>query len=232
MWGGFSWLAYLAFEPHVRRLWPRTLITWTRVMSRRLNDPLVGRDLLLGILAGTLMAVASLLIIMLHERSPDDAAVIPALHSLRSSRLFASRVVFLILDSLQFSLGSFFMLVLFRIVLRRTWLAVFSLLLLNVLLTAWSWTPTALFYAIAIAGLFCFVVLRVGLLAGVAMLATETAHVAAHHARLRCLVHRDVRLVLLLVLGLAFLAFRLALLRGGLEAPIAVVDHGHPTPVR
>ena len=94
VWGGFSWLAYLAFEPYVRRLWPRTLITWTRVLSGRFNDPLVGRDLLLGILAGTFVAVASLLIIMMHERIPDDTSVIPALHSLRSSRLFASRVAF------------------------------------------------------------------------------------------------------------------------------------------
>jgi uncharacterized membrane protein YfcA len=160
VWGGFSWLAYLAFEPHVRRLWPRTLITWTRVLSGRFNDPLVGRDLLLGILAGTVAAVASLLIITMHERTPDDTAVIPALHSLRSSRLFTSRLVFLVLDSLHFSLGSFFLLLLCSVVLRRTWLAV--LLLVNVPLSAWGWTPTAVFYAIGIAGLFCFVVLQLG----------------------------------------------------------------------
>jgi hypothetical protein len=233
VWGGFSWLAYLAFEPHVRRLWPRTLITWTRVLSRRFHDPLVGRDLLLGILAGTLMAIASLLVIMLHERSPADTTLLPALHSLRSSRLFASRLVFLALDGLQLALGGLFMLVLLRVVLRRTWLAVFSLLLLNLPLTAWSWTPTAVVYALATAGLFCGVVLRLGLLAGVAMLATE-----------RLLTSLPITLdfdawyiatsgwVLVLVLGLALVAFRLTLLRGGLGAPIAVVGHGRPTPAR
>ena len=227
VWGGFSWLAYLAFEPHVRRLWPRTLITWTRVMSGRLNDPLVGRDLLVGILAGTFAAVALLVIIMMHERAPDDVAVIPALHSLRSPRLFASRVVYLILDSLQFSLGSFFLLLLGRIVLRRTWLAVLLLLLLNVLLSAWSWTPTALFYASAIAGLFCFVVLQVGLLAGVAMLATfrvltslpmtldfDAWYVASSAS------------VLLVVLGVSFLAFRLTIRRDRVDMPVGV-DHAH-----
>ena len=233
VWSGFSWLAYLAFEPHVRRLWPRTLITWTRVLSRRFHDSLVGRDLLLGILAGTLVAVASLLVIMLHERSPADTALLPALHSLRSSRLFASRLVFLVLDSLQLALGGLFMLVLLRVVLRRTWLAVFSLLLLNLPLTAWNWTPTAVVYALATAGLFSVVVLRLGLLAGVAMLATERLLTS-----LPITLDFDAwyiatsGLVLLLVLGLALVAFRLALLRGGLGAPIAVVDHGHPTPAR
>jgi hypothetical protein len=233
LWGGFSWLAYLAFEPHLRCLWPRTLITWTRVLSRRFHDPLVGRDLLLGVFAGTLIAVASVLVIMLHERSPADSALLPALHSLRSSRVFASRVVFLVLDGLQLALGGLFMLVLLRVVLRRTWLAVFSLLLLNLPLTAWNWGPTAVVYALGTAGLFCVVVLRLGLLAAVAMLATE-----------RLLTSLPITLdftawyiaisswVLVLVLSLAVVAFRLALLRRGPGVPIAIVDPDHPGLVR
>jgi hypothetical protein len=219
LWAAFSWLAYLAFEPYVRRLWPRTLITWTRVLSGRFNDPLVGRDLLVGILAGTLMAVASLLIVMMHARTPAEAWVIPALHSLRSSRLFASRLTFLVLDSLQFSLGGFFLLLFFRVVLRRTWLAVVMLLLVNVPLSAWSWTPTAVVYAIGTGGLACFVFLRLGLLAGVAMLATERLLTS-----LPITLDFDAwyvassALVLLLVLGVALVAFRLAIRRSGGEA--------------
>ena len=170
----------------LRRLWPRTLIAWTRVLSGQFNDPLVGRDVLVGILAGSLMVLASLLVIMTHEHTPAEVAIIPALHSLRSSRLCASRVVFLVLDSLQFSLGSFFLLLLFRVVLRRTWLAVVMLLLVN----AWSWTPIAVLYAIGTGAVGCFIFLRLGLLAGVRR---TTAHVAAHHARFRCLVRRVVR---------------------------------------
>jgi hypothetical protein len=159
-----------------------------------------------------LAAVASLLIIMMHGRTPDDIAVIPALHSLRSSRLFASRVVFLVLDSLQFSLGSFFLLLLCRVVLRRTWLAVMMLLLVNLPLSAWAFTPAAVSYAIGIAGLFCFVVLQLGLLAGVTMLATQ-----------RVLTSLPMTLdfdawyvassvsVLLLVLGVSVLAFRVTI---------------------
>jgi serine/threonine-protein kinase len=173
VWGGFSWLAYLAFEPHVRRLWPRTLIGWTRILSGRIHDSLVGRDLLLGILAGTALAVVSLLIILMNERGPTDAALAPAIDSLRSSRVFASRLLFLLLDSVQFTLGSLFMIVCLRLITRRTWLAVVGLMLLNLPLSAWSWTPVAVLYAIGTAGLFAFIVLRIGLLAGVAMLASE-----------------------------------------------------------
>ena len=35
VWGLFSWLSYVAFEPHVRRLWPRTIVSWTRVLAGR-----------------------------------------------------------------------------------------------------------------------------------------------------------------------------------------------------
>jgi serine/threonine protein kinase len=219
LWGGFSWLAYVAFEPHVRRLWPRALITWTRVLSGRVRDPLVGRDLLVGMLAGTATTVASLLIIMMDNRAPSEEALAPALASLRSSRLFASRLVFLALDSVQFALGGLFMLLFLRLVLRRTWVAVVVLVLLNVPLTAWNWSLSAVLYALATAGLFGTVVLRIGLFAVVVMLATE-----------RLLTRLPITLdfdawyigssvfVLLLVLGVALWAFRLTLLREGVRA--------------
>ena len=43
---------YMALEPDVRRRWPETLIAWSRVLTGRWTDPLVGRDVLLGILVG------------------------------------------------------------------------------------------------------------------------------------------------------------------------------------
>jgi serine/threonine-protein kinase len=42
------WVVYLALEPFVRRRWPDTLVSWTRLLDGRFKDPLVGRDLLLG----------------------------------------------------------------------------------------------------------------------------------------------------------------------------------------
>ncbi|MFQ5653906.1 MAG: hypothetical protein ACE5GW_04145, partial [Planctomycetota bacterium] len=57
-----AWFLYVALEPTVRRIWPRKLVSWNRLLSGRLRDPLVGRDLLLGIAAG----VATTLVLRLH----------------------------------------------------------------------------------------------------------------------------------------------------------------------
>jgi serine/threonine-protein kinase len=55
--GTTIWLLYMAFEPYVRRFWPSLLIGWTRLLSGRLRDPLVGRDILIGAAAGTIAAM-------------------------------------------------------------------------------------------------------------------------------------------------------------------------------
>ncbi|HEX7708938.1 MAG TPA: serine/threonine-protein kinase, partial [Thermoanaerobaculia bacterium] len=49
------WVLYLALEPFVRRRWPHTLISWTRLFAGRLRDPMIGRDLLIGTGAGLLL---------------------------------------------------------------------------------------------------------------------------------------------------------------------------------
>jgi serine/threonine-protein kinase len=40
---------YLALEPDLRRRWPWRLTGWVRLLSGRFRDPLVGRDLLVGV---------------------------------------------------------------------------------------------------------------------------------------------------------------------------------------
>src|SRR6185312_11578787 len=45
---------YLALEPYVRRHWPQTIISWTRVLHGRWRDPLVGKDVLFGAVFGVL----------------------------------------------------------------------------------------------------------------------------------------------------------------------------------
>jgi hypothetical protein len=50
--GLLVWLGYIAVEPYARRLWPRLMVSWQRLLSGRLRDPLIGRDLLLGLFWG------------------------------------------------------------------------------------------------------------------------------------------------------------------------------------
>jgi hypothetical protein len=51
------WTVYIALEPYVRRRWPQALISWTRVLSGKLRDPVVGGHILLGSVLGVVMAV-------------------------------------------------------------------------------------------------------------------------------------------------------------------------------
>ena len=53
-----SWVTYLAIEPYLRRRWPRTLIGWSRLLAGNRGDPMVGRDLLIGVLAGAGLSTA------------------------------------------------------------------------------------------------------------------------------------------------------------------------------
>jgi serine/threonine protein kinase len=44
-----AWCLYVALEPHARRVQPRLLVSWTRLLHGRVRDPLVGRDVLAGV---------------------------------------------------------------------------------------------------------------------------------------------------------------------------------------
>ncbi len=48
---------YLAIEPYVRKIWPQILITSSRLLNGQFRDSMVGRDILVGALAGTLGTV-------------------------------------------------------------------------------------------------------------------------------------------------------------------------------
>jgi hypothetical protein len=50
--GGLAWLVYLALEPYFRRRYPDLLVSWSRLVAGRPGDPLVGRDLLGGLVLG------------------------------------------------------------------------------------------------------------------------------------------------------------------------------------
>ncbi|MEZ5426252.1 MAG: bifunctional serine/threonine protein kinase/MFS transporter [Pyrinomonadaceae bacterium] len=46
-------LIYIALEPFVRRYWSELLISWNRLLKGDFRDPLIGRDVLFGLLLGT-----------------------------------------------------------------------------------------------------------------------------------------------------------------------------------
>jgi Protein kinase domain len=124
LWSAIVALLYLALEPYVRRKEPQTLISWSRLLAGRFQDPLVGQHLL----TGTLYGVA----LVLFEVS--DNFIFPWLGKLppvpnigQTETLLGVRVVAGILVGnvafwVLYALGVFFVLFLLRLVLRKDWL--------------------------------------------------------------------------------------------------------------
>jgi serine/threonine-protein kinase len=48
-----AWTLYVALEPYVRRRWPQILIGWSALLTGRIREAVVGRDVLIGVALGT-----------------------------------------------------------------------------------------------------------------------------------------------------------------------------------
>ncbi|MCH7527563.1 MAG: hypothetical protein IID39_09010 [Planctomycetes bacterium] len=118
------WLLYMAFEPYVRRRWPHSLISWTRLLMGRLRDPLVGRDILLGMLVGVGMGLVS----RLKYIAPTWFGALPGfqesfdLSTLAMGSSLASAVIYPWF--LFVSFWHLFILFALRVLLRKQWLAI------------------------------------------------------------------------------------------------------------
>ncbi len=126
------WLFYLALEPYARRLWPRTLVGWARLLGGGLRDPVVGRDVLLGSAWGVALAVTLSLTLLV----PAWLAGVPAeprvtrLWVTLGSTLWAAETLKFLLDGVALSLAALLLLSLLRLLLRREHWAASALALL------------------------------------------------------------------------------------------------------
>jgi serine/threonine-protein kinase len=124
------WIFYMAVEPYARRLWPRVLVTWVRFVGGSWRNPLVGRDILVGIAAGAAVTNLVWLRIWLLPRLTGLPGPPPniELSTLEALRRGAHLVAALAIDHtnavLMNSLFLVLILVILRLVLRRTWLAI------------------------------------------------------------------------------------------------------------
>jgi len=119
---GVLFVVYLALEPYVRRNWPQTIISWTRLLDGRFRDPMVGRDVLTGTLLGIFWCVVLLfgyLLKMKHGASPILGNTDYMLGARITAGLWLSTIVASMLGVMNF----FFLLVLLRILVRNRWLA-------------------------------------------------------------------------------------------------------------
>jgi serine/threonine-protein kinase len=172
------WVLYLALEPYVRRRSPHLLISWTRLLSGRWRDGTVGRDVLVGTAAGTLMAV----VIVLGWRLPSwlgQGAVWPKDHDLDSflgARERLMMALFSQLDAAVLTLSVVVMLVLVRMVVKSELAAgIVVLVIMSIPETIATDTPFSIALPVALANMavVVFAMMRFGLLAG--MLTVYTA---------------------------------------------------------
>jgi serine/threonine-protein kinase len=162
---GTTWMLYLALEPWVRRHWPKTIISWSRLLSAGARDPLVGRDILFGVLLG----VVWILIFQIRYIPMMRMGAAPALFSteaLMGGREALGAWLQQWPQSIQTTLVFFFLLFGLKVLLRKEWIAGIVLVAIFALPRGFSSTYMAveipaqiLVYAIAV-----LIVLRFGLI--------------------------------------------------------------------
>ncbi len=131
--GAIAWLIYVALEPHVRKRWPSSLISWSRLLAGQMRDPVVGRDLMIGILVGVFWAIAVRVVNLVPAwmgrtpQPPESSLDYVILGGLRFTigDIMLNIVLFVFL-----SLVFYFIFFIMRLLLRNEWVAALVTILL------------------------------------------------------------------------------------------------------
>src|SRR6185436_4012106 len=109
-----------------RRRWPDLLISWSRLMSGRVRDPMVGRDVLIGIGAGFAHSLFAAAIPEVVERvsGRDLGPYFGNLSMLQGPAHSLAALLGSIEGGIDWALGETMLLVVFAMLLRKRWLAI------------------------------------------------------------------------------------------------------------
>jgi serine/threonine-protein kinase len=172
LWAALFALLYIAVEPYVRRRWPDRLISWARLVAGKWRDPMIGRDISIGIAAGLLHATIAAYTDVLGALVSGEGAEPPTgrFHLLDTPAATFSHFLEGISSGIILALILMTVLMLLSIVLRRRGLAIagfFAIMLFGY--TFASTEPWAMVSFALISGLFTLVVARFGMLSIAAM---------------------------------------------------------------
>jgi len=120
---GMTWILYMALEPYVRKLWPHCIISWTRLMSGRVRDPLVGRDVMFGVILGLTWTLIFELTLDFGARHFGTAPQLLSTDYLLGLRSTLGTILERVPDGIRSTLFFFFILVGLRYLLRNQWAA-------------------------------------------------------------------------------------------------------------
>ena len=205
---------YLALEPYIRRTWPELLVSWTRILSGEFTDPLVGRDVFLGILLGAAQVslwaglVAAPFFLPIRGETPYFEAA-----TLASTPAFLGDTLQKFNDSLTNSIGALSVMFLMGKLTRRKWIAATVVGLFWAVLNVSGYNYSLEVPLALVSGaIAAYAIARLGLLATFFMFASIPVLLSTPFSFdfSRWYVARGV-LVLLVVLGLAFYGMRISL---------------------
>jgi hypothetical protein len=171
VWTCSLWVLYIALEPYVRRRWPATLVSWSRLLAGGFRDPLVGRDVLVGCFLAPLPLALGRLFAWLVPSwlgyPPARPESGPGWQLLGAQTIVADMAITVMLAPL-FWLALLFVLFLLRALLRKEWAAAVAWVLLFSLLFPLRHDLVGSVGALIFSSLAVVVMIRFGLLAVVA----------------------------------------------------------------
>jgi len=155
-------LLYFALEPFVRKRDPHTIISWSRLIGGNLRDPLVGRDILIGVVYGVLLTIFesfdNFLLPAFGKLPPEPGFVAgETLVSLRNSLGLAMHYTWIFV---LYTLLIFFLFFLLRLVVRKDWLAGTVIVFIGAITNSGGDYAWATFIASAVIWLSIYLVLR------------------------------------------------------------------------
>ncbi len=171
-WSCWFWVLYIALEPYVRRRWPATLVSWSRLLAGGFRDPLVGRDVLVGCLFSAFTSALSRLgwFVPAWLGYPPIQPLSGPQWQLLGARTIIADIAITWSAALGAPLAILFVLFLLRALLRKEWAAAVAFVLFFTVFGAAGSpsAPVALVIGLIMNGLTVFLLIRFGLLALVA----------------------------------------------------------------
>jgi serine/threonine-protein kinase len=168
---GILWTAYVALEPYVRRYCPDILMSWTRLLSGRVHDPRVGRDILVGIAAGVVVAFLRLAFYLLPPLvgNPPPVPRLINLQFLLGTRATISALFRMVPNAVQNGMLVTLVFVVMLMFVKRAWLAavvtgaIFGFIVAGEM--GADYTLANIGYALAVAVVYMVTLVYFGLLA-------------------------------------------------------------------
>ncbi len=162
LFGLVAWLGYMAVEPYGRRSWPKQMVSWQRLLAGRFGDPLVGRDVLVGLLTGS--AVAAIFLGAGVLSGSSGTSPVDRYFSLGLLPAFA-HCALLLFAACFYALLYFAILTILTGVLRRRWLGLSVTALIVLVLNAQGTRLDLLALTVLFVAAFLGIQIRVGLVA-------------------------------------------------------------------